>query len=435
MDSFQDLLRRVGAAHDREIAQMKKKLQKVTTENVELRGKLEVLHQLFNSPVGLSAPVDPVGKEFPTEDVEQKLEADEDKASRSLASESAKTLTSNRPRAAPAQRKSENAMPDWGSVSVSDAPPSTMPQWKCAPDAKALGKQRQLSQKTGTQSPRGRSPSPVRSPRGVWTSPITGDMTNQTRKIDSPAVADMIDDFRASVKKHGASGIAGIARKFRICDDDGSGCLDAGEFVKAMHELGFSYPDEDVQELMNHFDTDGDGKIDYEEFLQACRPPMNLKRKRLVQKVFEMLDKDKNGILTTDDIKQNFRPHNDPRVRGRQLSAQHVAEEFLSTFDVIDHQGKVSLEAFTKYYQGVSASIDDDSYFELMIRNAWHMSGGKGLAENTTCLRVLVTTKDGSQAVEEVKNDLGLDKSNFQDIAKRLNQQGITDIADIKLCM
>jgi len=27
----------------------------------------------------------------------------------------------------------------------------------------------------------------------------------------------------------------------------------------------------------------------------------------------------------------------------------------------------------------LSASIDDDDYFELMVRNSWHISGGTGM--------------------------------------------------------
>ncbi len=45
----------------------------------------------------------------------------------------------------------------------------------------------------------------------------------------------------------------------------------------------------------------------------------------------------------------------------------------------------------------LGASVDDDDYFELMIRNAWHISGGEGWCANTTCKRVLVVHSDGSQ--------------------------------------
>ena len=47
--------------------------------------------------------------------------------------------------------------------------------------------------------------------------------------------------------------------------------------------------------------------------------------------------------------------------------------------------------------------IDNDDYFELMVRNAWHLSGGEGWSENTSCRRVLVTHTDGRQTVEEIK--------------------------------
>jgi hypothetical protein len=38
----------------------------------------------------------------------------------------------------------------------------------------------------------------------------------------------------------------------------------------------------------------------------------------------------------------------------------------------------ITPDRFAAYYANVSASIDDDDYFELMIRNVWHLSGGEG---------------------------------------------------------
>ena len=72
------------------------------------------------------------------------------------------------------------------------------------------------------------------------------------------------------------------------------------------------------------------------------------------------------------------------------------------------HDGVVTRDDFSRYYAHVSASIDDDSYFELMMRNAWRIAGGEGQSANTANLRVLVAHADGSQTVEEVKDCLGL---------------------------
>ena len=39
--------------------------------------------------------------------------------------------------------------------------------------------------------------------------------------------------------------------------------------------------------------------------------------------------------------------------------------------------GKVTLNEFCDYYSNVSASIDDDEYFKLMITNAWNLDNKK----------------------------------------------------------
>ncbi len=97
----------------------------------------------------------------------------------------------------------------------------------------------------------------------------------------------------------------------------------------------------------------------------------------------------------------------------------------MDTFDGGEKDGQVTLKEFERYYANISASIDNDDYFELMIRNAWHISGGKGQYENTSNRRVLVTHRDGRQTVEEITNDLGIKREDTAAMVANLKARGI----------
>lgn len=77
--------------------------------------------------------------------------------------------------------------------------------------------------------------------------------------------------------------------------------------------------------------------------------------------------------------------------------------------------------------------MDNDDEFELIIRNAWHISGGKGAAECTTTTRVLAVFADGRQQVLEVKDDLGLDRTKPEQFRQALLKQGYEDILEVSL--
>jgi calcyphosin len=153
---------------------------------------------------------------------------------------------------------------------------------------------------------------------------------------------------------------------------------------------------------------------------------MNERRRQLVNQAFNVLDKDGSGTVEPDDIIGTYDASKHPDVLAGKRSADEILREFLDTFDVGGvKDGLVTRQEFENYYSNLGVSIDNDDYFELMIRNAWHISGGEGWSANTANKRVLVTRADGSQYVEEIKDDLGLAAGDKAGMMARLKAQGV----------
>jgi len=77
-----------------------------------------------------------------------------------------------------------------------------------------------------------------------------------------------------------------------------------------------------------------------------------------------------------------------PEVKAGRKTEKQVLAEFLDTFHgMYDyhaiHDDKVTQDEFLEYYAFVSASIDNDQYFELMMNNAWRMNEGENKNWNT----------------------------------------------------
>jgi Ca2+-binding EF-hand superfamily protein len=63
---------------------------------------------------------------------------------------------------------------------------------------------------------------------------------------------------------------------------------------------------------------------------------------------------------------------NHPRFKNGTKSQDELLNEWLSQWDQVK-DGKVTSEEFEEFYKDVSASIDDDEYFEVVITNAWKL--------------------------------------------------------------
>ncbi|KAH9133797.1 hypothetical protein LEN26_007000 [Aphanomyces euteiches] len=221
-----------------------------------------------------------------------------------------------------------------------------------------------------------------------------------SRALDSKRVFDRI---KASLLKRGGShGIHGISRMMRIMDNSGDKKLSRDEFRFGLRDFGVDVTEAELDSLIQAFDCDQDGFISFDEFLVALRGDINPARLSMIEMAFQKLDRTHDGQVTIDDLRNVYDVSKHPEFIQGIKSKDVILAEFLSQWDIKDHDGIITMDEFVEYYRNVSASIDDDNYFELMIRNAWHLSGGKGQCANSTIKRVLVTHPDGHQTVEEV---------------------------------
>ena len=188
-----------------------------------------------------------------------------------------------------------------------------------------------------------------------------------------------IEKFREAIKKKGGRGIIGLARTFKIFDDNNNKSLDFNEFQKAVKDYAVDLSKNEIKELFDLFDRDGTGSIDYDEFLHQIRGEMNEKRKNIVLQAFDKLDLDKSGIVELNEIKSLYNVKNNKEVLSGKKTEEDIYGEFIETFETHHNIKKgvrdkrVSREEFLEYYNNISMSIDDDDYFIEMIKNAWKL--------------------------------------------------------------
>jgi len=100
---------------------------------------------------------------------------------------------------------------------------------------------------------------------------------------------------------------------------------------------------------------------------------MNERRKALVLAAFAKLDKNGSGEVTVEDLLGVYDGSFHPKFKSGEMTQKDILSEFLSQWDTQQKDGCVTKEEFCDYYSDVSASIDEDDYFEQMMRTAWQI--------------------------------------------------------------
>lgn len=234
-------------------------------------------------------------------------------------------------------------------------------------------------------------------------------------------------------------GIREISREFRFMDTSRDGKLSRSELQNGLRKFGVSLDSGQLEMLFEHLDGNQDGTVDLNEFLVALRGPLTKRRLKIILMAYDVLDIDKSGTVTLQELAGFYDTSFHPEVIDGVKTHEDIIKEFIAQWDNgagnkgQRGDGVITRDEFVHYYRDVSASIDDDDYFELMMRNAWHISGGEGWCTNTTNIRVLVEHMDGSQEVVEVLDDFGVSRQDMPVIRAKLRKQGVADIKRFSL--
>jgi Ca2+-binding EF-hand superfamily protein len=273
------------------------------------------------------------------------------------------------------------------------------------------------------------------SQRGSGTAaPVAGGVkTHSVRSPEDSKLLEQISDMIMS--RSGKAGIESLGRFFIRSDRNKDGLLGRVELQDTMAVFGIRLTLQEVDRILACIDRDGSGQVTYSELLRELRGVLNPRRLDLVKLAFTRFDKSGDGQVDFQDLVNVFDASKHPDVKSGKISEKAAFDQFLANFELYgDKDGVITLDEFVEYYRWVSSNIDKDDYFELMIRNAWHIPGGKGQFENTANLRVLVTFIDGTQQVIGIDDDLGMGSNPSQSVLKaRLRKQGVVNIQKVTI--
>lgn len=142
--------------------------------------------------------------------------------------------------------------------------------------------------------------------------------------------------------------IKGLRQMFENMDTDGSGTITFEELKTGLSKLGSKLNEAEIQQLMEAADVDKNGTIDYIEFVTVTMHRHRLEKEEHLYKAFQYFDKDGNGFITRDELRQAMQEYG--------MGDEATIDEVINDVDT-DRDGRINYEEFVAMMR--KGTVDD----------------------------------------------------------------------------
>ena len=131
--------------------------------------------------------------------------------------------------------------------------------------------------------------------------------------------------------------------------------------------------DKFLDPIINTLDTAKLGLLEWRKFMASVRGgAMSDARGAVVASVFLGMSKDGGATVSADDLAYYFNGKAHPLCQVADLSVQDALAHMMMSCSVRGQMPtSLTLEQFSEYYNDLSAAVDDDAYFEDVVRGSF----------------------------------------------------------------
>lgn len=188
-----------------------------------------------------------------------------------------------------------------------------------------------------------------------------------------PEVEPILEKVKEQLKSRGAESIGALGRAFKVMDDNGDRKLSKDDMYYGLTDYGCDITQGECATLYTFWDKNGDGVINFDEFLIGLRGEMNEVRKAVCDKAYEKMDSTGDGQVSMEDVRKTYNVDSHPKFQSGEMTADQIFAQFMGRMGDGDGDGNISKQEWYDYYNGISASVDNDEEFVLILTNAWKL--------------------------------------------------------------